>query len=132
MNLRARDLAKIALSRQEPVLEEARAAGLLGVARDARISGRVPARLIDVAKKRAGVTSETELLGVARDARISGRVLASLINAAKKRAQATSDTELLELLDMALSLSLLTLEDDFGEKLLRRKGTIPADVDLEF
>ena len=94
MNLRVPDLSKIALSRHELVLEEARAAGLLGVARDARISGRVPA---------------------------------SLIAAAKKRAQVTSDTELIE-----LALSMLALEDDFGEKLLRLKGTIPADVELEF
>ena len=94
MNVRSRDLSKISLSRHERVLQEARAAGMLGVARDARISGRVPARLIDAAKKRAGVTSDTELL--------------------------------------ELALSLLAMEDDYGEKLLRRKGTIPADVELEF
>ena len=90
----APDLSDIVRSRHKIVLDEARAAGLLGVARDARLSGRVPS---------------------------------SLIKAAKKRAQVTSDTELLE-----LALSLLALEDDFGEKLLRRKGTIPADVNLEF
>jgi hypothetical protein len=67
------------------------------------------------------------LLGSAKDARVSGRVPTSLIEAAKKRAHVTSDTELLE-----LALSRLALEDDFGPRLLRRKGAIAPSVDLEF
>jgi hypothetical protein len=65
------------------------------------------------------------LLGEARNARLSGRVPAGLIEAAKKRSHVTSDTELLE-----LALSRLALEDDFGARLVRRKGSIPADIDL--
>lgn len=48
-----------------------------------------------------------------------------LIEAAKKRAHVTSDTELLE-----LALSRLAIEDDFGARLVGRKGSIPADIDL--
>jgi hypothetical protein len=82
----------IALQRNRRVLEQARAAGLLGEAKNTRLSGRVPA---------------------------------SLIEAAKRRAHVSSDTELLE-----LALSRLALEDDFGARLVRRKGSVPADIDL--
>ncbi|QPC86192.1 hypothetical protein GA830_05130 [Mesorhizobium sp. NBSH29] len=66
------------------------------------------------------------LLGAAKNTRVSGRVSSELIHAAKKRAHVTSDTELLE-----LALARLALEDDFGARLVRRKGAIPADIDLE-
>jgi hypothetical protein len=49
------------------------------------------------------------------------------LQAAKKRAHVASDTELLE-----IALSRLALEDNFGVKLLRRKGAISPGVDLEF
>jgi hypothetical protein len=67
------------------------------------------------------------LLGGPKDKVIRGRVPASLVTAAKKRAGVKSDTELLE-----VALSSLALEDDFGEKLLKRKGSIDPDIDLEF
>ena len=79
--------------RNRLVLDQARAVGLLGTAKDARLSGRVPARLIEAAKQRAHVSSDTELL--------------------------------------VLALSRLALEDDFGKHLVDRKGSIPADLDLE-
>ena len=82
----------IALERNRLVLEQARAVGLLGEAKDTRLSGRVPAGLIEAAKKRAHVSSDTELL--------------------------------------ELALSRLALEDDFGVRLVRRKGSVPADIDL--
>ncbi|CCM78052.1 hypothetical protein [Rhizobium mesoamericanum] len=84
--------AKVALTRNRLVLEQAKAVGLLGTAKNTRLSGRVPAELIEAAKKRAHVTSDTELL--------------------------------------ELALSRLALEDDFGVRLVSRKGTIPADIDL--
>lgn len=83
---------QIALKRNRLVLEQARAVGLLGSAKDTRLSVRLPAGLIE---------------------------------AAKKRSQVSSDTELLE-----LDLSRLALEDDFGARLVRRKGGIPAEIDL--
>jgi hypothetical protein len=67
------------------------------------------------------------LIGGAKDARLSGRVSASLIEAAKARSGVSSDTELIE-----LALSRLALEDDFGRRLLARKGTVPPDIDLQF
>ena len=82
----------IALKRNRLVLEQARAVGLLGDAKNTRLSGRVPAGLIEAAKKRAHVSSDTELL--------------------------------------ELALSRLALEDDFGVRLVRRKGIVPADIDL--
>ncbi len=81
----------IALRRNRLVLEQARAVGLLGEA-NTRLSGRAPASLIEAAKKRAHVSSDTELLEIA--------------------------------------LSRLALEDDFGARLVRRKASVPADIDL--
>ncbi|UVK48398.1 hypothetical protein BPNPMPFG_008071 (plasmid) [Mesorhizobium sp. AR07] len=75
---------RIAHTRNRLVLEQARAVGLVGAAKNTRLSGRVPPELIEAA-----------------------------------------DTELLE-----LALSGLALEDDFGARLVDRKGTIPADIDL--
>jgi len=66
------------------------------------------------------------LVGGPKDAIIRGRVSKSLVKAAKKRAGVTSDTELLE-----IALSSFALEDDFGERFLKRKGTIDPDLDLE-
>lgn len=85
--------AKVALARNKLVLEQAKAVGLLGTAKNTRLSGRVPSELIEAAKKRAHVTSDTELL--------------------------------------ELALSRLALEDDFGVRLVGRKGSISADLDLE-
>lgn len=66
------------------------------------------------------------LLGRAKDARLAGRVSASLVEAAKKSAHVESDTELLE-----LALSRLALEDDFGHKILKRKGRLAKGPNLE-
>lgn len=84
--------AKIALTRNKLVLDQAKAAGLLGAAKNTRLSGRVPSELIEAAKRRAHVTSDTELL--------------------------------------ELALSRLALEDDFGARLVIRKGSIPTDIDF--
>jgi hypothetical protein len=84
--------AKVALTRNKLVLEQAKAVGLLGTAKNTRLSGRVPSELIEAAKKRAHVTSDNELL--------------------------------------ELALSRLALEDDFGARLVARKGSISSDIDL--
>ncbi len=80
-------------ARTELVMTEARNAGLIGGPKDTVIRGRVPKALVRAAKKRAGVTTDTELL--------------------------------------ELALSSLALEDDFGERLLKRKGSIDPDLKLE-
>ena len=84
---------KMAALRHEATLAQAKAAGLLGQAKNARITGRVSATLVAAAKKRTGITSDTDMIEVA--------------------------------------LATLALEDDFGAKLVRRKGSVPKDLDLE-
>ena len=66
------------------------------------------------------------LVGGPKDAVVRGRVSTALVKAAKKRTGVGSDTELVE-----LALSNLALADDFGEKFLKRKGSIDPDLDLE-
>lgn len=84
-----------------------------------------------LAELRVRVTLETAqaagLLGGARSARVAGRVPAELVAAAKKSAGISSDTDLIE-----VALAKLALEDDFGAKLVRKKGVLPRDVDIEF
>lgn len=58
--------------------------------------------------------------------RIGGRVRRDLVAAAKEKSGIASDTELLE-----YALAKVALEDDFGPKLVRRKGRVAQDVDLE-
>jgi hypothetical protein len=59
--------------------------------------------------------------------RIGGRIRRHLVETAKKRTGISSDTELLE-----YALAKVALEDDFGVKLMARKGNVPSDIDLEF
>jgi len=66
------------------------------------------------------------LIGGPKDAVIRGRVSTALVKAAKKRAGVSTDTELLE-----VALSNLALSDDFGDKFLKRKGTVDPDLDIE-
>jgi len=66
------------------------------------------------------------LLGGPKDTRIAGRVSRRLVAAAKRRAGAQSDSDVIE-----IALAALALEDDFGIKLVRRKGSLPRDVELE-
>jgi hypothetical protein len=82
-----------------------------------------------------GNPRRSAVLKTARDAglfagetsRIAGRIRKPLIEAARARSGITSDTELLE-----YALACVALEDDFGQKLLALKGTVPKDIDLEF
>ncbi|MDQ0470966.1 hypothetical protein [Labrys wisconsinensis] len=61
------------------------------------------------------------------DSRIAGRIRRDLLAAAKQKSGIASDMELLE-----YALAKVVLEDDFGTKLVHRKGRIAKDVDLEF
>jgi hypothetical protein len=54
-----------AAMRRRATLEQARAEGLVGGGKDARIGGRVRRRLIDAAKANAGISSDSELVGYA-------------------------------------------------------------------
>jgi hypothetical protein len=66
------------------------------------------------------------LLGDAKDARVAGRVSSGLVAAAKKRAGLSSDTDVIE-----IALARLALEDDFGARLVRNKGSLPREFDIE-
>src|SRR3954454_8790421 len=52
-------------NRTDLIMSEAKSAGLVGGPKDAIIRGRVSKALVRAARKRAGVTSDTELLEVA-------------------------------------------------------------------
>jgi hypothetical protein len=70
--------------------------------------------------KEAGLLSGTS-------GRIAGRIRKNLIDAARARSGIKSDTKLLE-----YALASVALEDDFGQKLLALRGSVPKDIDLEF
>lgn len=68
---------------------------------------------------------EEGLLG-ARDRTIGGRVPTSLVEAAKARSGIQSDSELL-----LYALSKVAVEDDFGRKLVARKGRLPRGLAVD-
>jgi hypothetical protein len=84
----------LAALRNRATLDSARAAGLLGDAKDARVAGRVSSELVAAAKKRSGLSSDTDVIEIA--------------------------------------LARLALEDDFGARLVRNKGSVPRELDIEF
>jgi len=84
---------------------------------------RHPAQRTDLVMSEA---KNAGLIGGPKDAVIRGRVSSALVKAAKKRAGVSTDTELLE-----VALANLALADDFGDKFLKRKGTVDPDLDLE-
>jgi hypothetical protein len=55
----------LAALRNSETLESARAAGILGDAKDARVAGRVSSELVAAAKKRAGLVSDTDVIEIA-------------------------------------------------------------------
>lgn len=80
-------------------------------------------------RRRRAVIDTVRELGLLRgeNSRIGGRIRHDLLAAAKKKSGIESDTELLE-----YALARVALEDDFGTKLVRRKGRIAQDLNLEF
>jgi hypothetical protein len=79
-------------------------------------------------KRRAVMNTARELgLLAGEKDRIGGRIRRDLVTAAKMKCGIASDTELLE-----YALAKVALEDDFGAQLVRRKGQITGDLDLEF
>lgn len=80
------------IDRQTGILATAREEGLLGP-RDRAIGGRVPTSLVEAAKARSGIQSDSELL--------------------------------------VYALSKVAVEDDFGRKLVARKGRLPRGALLD-
>jgi hypothetical protein len=91
--------------------------------------GRRAARAPSMNLRRNAVLATAKETGLLTGAsgRIAGRIRRQLIDAARARSGIKSDTELLE-----YALACVALEDDFGVKLLARRGRIPKDIDLEF
>jgi len=79
--------------------------------------------------RRRSVIDTARRLGLldGENSRIGGRIRRDLVAAAKEKSGIASDTELLE-----YALAKVALEDDFGAKLVRRKGRVAKDIDLEF
>jgi hypothetical protein len=84
---------------------------------------------IQASLRRRTVIDTARQLGLldGENGRIGGRIRRDLIAAAKEKSGITVDTELLE-----YALAKVALEDDFGVKLVRRKGRVAKEIDLEF
>ena len=78
--------------------------------------------------RRRAVIDTARALGLlgGENSRIGGRIRRDLLAAAKEKSGIASDTELLE-----YALARVAIEDDFGTRLVRRKGRIAQDIDLE-
>ncbi len=70
---------------------------------------------------------EAGLLGQTKDARIAGRVSAKLLGLVRAKLGMFSDSDIIE-----LALTTLALEDESGAELLKRKGSVPRDIELGF
>lgn len=68
--------------------------GLLSGGRTLTVRGRMPSRLVELAKKKSGIQSDSKLIEAA--------------------------------------LANIVAEDDYGEWLLSRRGTVNRDLELEF
>jgi hypothetical protein len=66
------------------------------------------------------------LLGIGKNARVAGRVSSALVAAAKRSACLSSDSDVIE-----VALARLALEDDFGAKLVRNKGSVTRELAIE-
>ena len=80
-----------------------------------------------IARRRSVVaTAKAEGLFAGDNIELGGRVPRRLVDRAKERAGISSTTDLIE-----YALAKVALEDDFGGKLVARKGSIPADIKLD-
>ena len=103
--------------------------------REVRIAMKDPVSAVESSKALAALRNRATLdsaraaglLGDAKDARVAGRVSSELVAAAKKRAGLSSDTDVIE-----IALARLALEDDFGARLVRNKGSVSRELDIEF
>ena len=80
-----------------------------------------------IARRRSVVaTAKAEGLFAGDNIALGARVPRRLVDRAKERAGISSTTDLIE-----YALAKVALEDDFGSKLVARKGYIPADIKLD-
>ena len=78
-----------------------------------------------IEERRQAVMKMVEELGLlgAKDRQLGGRFPEALVEQAKRVSGITENTELL-----TYALAAVALEDDFGERLLARRGTVPKGV----
>jgi hypothetical protein len=82
----------------------------------------------DLATPEILALAETQgLLAGGRTLVVRGRMPAGLVAQAKRRTGIDSDSRLIE-----VALASLALSDDYAEWLLSQRGTVNADLDLEF
>jgi hypothetical protein len=95
----------------------------------AKAAGKSEAKKPGGSQRRKVVLATAKYAGLlaGESNRIAARIRKPLIEAARAQSGIESDTELLE-----YALACVALEDDFGEKFLALKGTVPKDMDLEF
>lgn len=81
-----------------------------------------------VQQRHGRVMASAEEAGLLEGVRspIGARVPRPLLDAAREKTGLTSTTDIVE-----YALAKLALEDDFGAKLVARKGRVPKDLDLE-
>ena len=103
-------------------------AGTKKIATTKKKTARRPARP-EQNPRRDAVLESVKRLGLLEGPtnRIAGRIREQLIKAAKARSGIRSDTDLLE-----YALAQVALEDNFWQKLLALRGSIPRDMDLDF
>ncbi len=78
-------------------------------------------------RRRASVVAAAKDAGLlgGENSHVGARVPRQLLHEAKARSGIASTTELVE-----YALAKVALEDDFGAKLVARKGSIPRDLEL--
>jgi len=81
-----------------------------------------------VSRRRSVVAAaQAEGLLAGASSALGARVPRLLVTRAKERSGINSTTELVE-----YALAKVAIEDDFGAKLVARKGSIPPDLKLDF
>jgi hypothetical protein len=88
-----------------------------------RLSGARSGKLREVMT----IAEQEGLLSGERTQVIRGRMPRALVARAKNRTGIASDTDLIE-----IALANIAVADDYTDWLLSQRGTIPAEVDLEF
>ena len=90
---------------------------------------RAPVVAEFVVRRRQSVVTAAREAGLldGENGQIGARLPQHLVEEAKVRTGIDSTTDLLE-----YALAKVALEDDFGAKLVARKGSISADIDLGF
>jgi hypothetical protein len=80
-----------------------------------------------ITRRRVSVVAAAKEAGLlqGQNSHVGARVPHQLLEEAKARTGIASTTDLLE-----YALAKVALEDDFGPKLLARKGSIASDLDL--